>query len=100
MKMEAPEIIRSKKFMVAAIAAAISYLAIRADMPLEQVALITGPLYAYIGGQALADFGKEGAAVSAVFSKTPEAPKTTNVTVRAGATANIGSDATQTPNQS
>lgn len=51
--------LQSKKFGAAALASVLSFLGMRYGLTVEQIALVTAPLYAYIGGQALADFGKE-----------------------------------------
>ncbi len=79
MQVSMPSILTSKKFAAAAIATAISFFAIREDFTMEQIALITGPLYAYIGGQALADFGKEGVLISNNSTTTRDDITTTTI---------------------
>ncbi len=59
MNINVPVMLTSKKFWAAAIAAVLSYFALSRDMTPQEVALITGPFYAYIGAQGLADLGKE-----------------------------------------
>lgn len=51
--------LQSKKFIAAVIAAIISFFSMRSGMAMEQIAMITGPLFIYIGAQGLADMGKE-----------------------------------------
>lgn len=65
MQVNVPTLFHSKKFGAAALASILSFLGVRYDMTIEQIGLITAPLYAYIGGQSLADFGKERAKVEA-----------------------------------
>jgi hypothetical protein len=52
-----------KKLLAAIIASLLSFFALRAGMTVEEVLLIVGPLGIYIGGQGLADLGKEAAKV-------------------------------------
>lgn len=52
-------LLESKKFLAAAIAAGLSFAGIRAGMSAAEVGMIVAPLGVYIGGQAIADFGKE-----------------------------------------
>jgi len=52
---------QSKKFIAAVVAAIISFFSMRSGMTMEQIAMITGPLFVYIGAQGLADMGKEAA---------------------------------------
>ena len=75
MEVQVPQIVQSKKFIAAAIASGLSFFAVREGMSFEQVAMITGPLYAYIGGQSLADFGKERERVRVA---SPQAPIVVN----------------------
>jgi hypothetical protein len=70
MNVTAPPILKSKKFTAAALAAALSYLGVHQGFDVQQIALFTAPLYAYIGGQALADIGKEKAKVVRVETAT------------------------------
>lgn len=57
------EILQSKKFVAAIIAAIAAGIASYLDMPVEQVTAIVSPFVAYIVGQGLADIGKEKAKV-------------------------------------
>ncbi len=52
------DILASKKFRAAIIAAITAFIASYAGLPVEQVAIVVSPFLAFIGGQALADFGK------------------------------------------
>lgn len=65
MQVEVPTILNSKKFLAAAIASVLAYLCVREGFEWDKVMQITGPLYLYIGGQGLADIGKERAKVEA-----------------------------------
>ncbi len=60
MQVSIPTLLQSKKFGAAVLASVLSFLGVREGLDVSQIALITAPLYAYIGGQGLADFGKEG----------------------------------------
>lgn len=60
-----PSILQSKKFLASALASLISFFSIREGFTVEQVAVITGPLVAFIAVQGVADFGKERAKVEA-----------------------------------
>jgi len=71
-----PQILSSKKFIAAAIAAIISFFAVREGMTMEQIVLITGPLYGYIGAQGLADIGKERAKAERAASPSNAQPPT------------------------
>jgi len=51
--------LQSKKFLAAVVAAVLSFFCMRSGMEMEQIALITGPLFMYIGAQGIADIGKE-----------------------------------------
>ena len=59
MNVTIPEILQSKKFLAALAATIISFFAVRENMTMEQIGMITGPLYIFIGAQGLADIGKE-----------------------------------------
>lgn len=69
MQIDAPPILKSKKFFAAALASILSYFGVRYNMTPAQIGLITGPLYTYIVGQAAADFGKEREKVKANGTK-------------------------------
>jgi len=53
------DLLRSKKFISAVIAALIAGVASFYGIEPEQVALLISPFLVYIGGQGLADIGKE-----------------------------------------
>ncbi len=53
----------SKKFVAAVIASLASFLSLHFGWTEAQVALVTGPLWLYIGGQAVADVGKSRAII-------------------------------------
>jgi len=59
MQVSVPTITPSKKFGAAALAAVLSGVGIKFGFAIEQIAIVTAPLYAYIGSQGLADIGKE-----------------------------------------
>jgi len=59
MEVQIPYLLRSKKFVASIAAALISFFAMRDGMTVDQIALIVGPLIAYVGAQGLADIGKE-----------------------------------------
>lgn len=63
-----PAEFRSKKFRAAALASLLSFAGVHQGMPLKDIAMVIGPLLVYIGGQSLADFGKERVALD------PETP--------------------------
>tara|TARA_R110000822_G_scaffold120633_3_gene254146 strand:- start:7891 stop:8136 length:246 start_codon:yes stop_codon:yes gene_type:complete len=65
MNVTAPDLLKSKKFAAAALASGLSYLGVQQGFDVQQIALFTAPLYAYIGGQALADVGKSKAKIEA-----------------------------------
>lgn len=75
-----PSILKSKKFAAAALASGLSYLGVQQGFDIQQIALFTAPLYAYIGGQALADIGKEKAKVVRVETDTVGAVSRTTTT--------------------
>jgi hypothetical protein len=55
------EILTSKKFQTAILAAVVAGVASYTGLPTEQIWAIVSPLCAYIVGQGLADFGKSAA---------------------------------------
>jgi hypothetical protein len=60
----------SKKFQAAVLAGAAWALAkVGFDMPPEEIAPIVGPLWLYVFGQGLADFGSKGRAPADAGSK-------------------------------
>lgn len=85
MQVSIPSLLQSKKFGAAALASILSFVGVREGLSIEQIALITAPLYAYIAGQGLADLGKSKAQIDAVFAK-PKA-SSVNVTNMAAAAA-------------
>ena len=69
MQISTPPLLQSKKFSAAALASILSLAGMKYGLTLEQIALVTAPLYAFIGGQALADIGKSKAQLQSVFGK-------------------------------
>ena len=71
-------LLQSKKFLASAFAAGLSALGLYKGLSLEQIGIVTAPLYTFVAGQAVADFGKERAKVEAtkphVSSSTPPQP--------------------------
>jgi len=67
-------LLQSKKFLAAALAALLSTAGLYKGLTLEQIGIVTAPLYAFIAGQAVADFGKERAKVDATKPKPPSSP--------------------------
>lgn len=55
------EMLSSKKFIASIIAAVLSAVLVLSGVDIDGVLVVSGPLYAYIGAQGLADFGKERA---------------------------------------
>lgn len=53
-----PEVLRSKKFWAAVVAAIVAAVLQHYGWSAEKIALVTGPLVAYVLGQGLADLGK------------------------------------------
>lgn len=78
--METPEILQSKKFLAAALAAVVGYLCMRSGMSYADTAFVVGPLLVFIGAQGIADIGK-GRAQAAAAAES----QTTNVTNNEGA---------------
>lgn len=68
--MQVPPMLQSKKFLAALAAAVIGFFARREGMPLEDVAMIVGPLAVYVGAQGIADFGKERAKVDVAAAQS------------------------------
>lgn len=68
-----PALVKSKKFGAAVIASMISFFAVREGMGIEQVVMVTGPLYAFIGAQGIADHGKSRAILEAA-ARRPQQP--------------------------
>jgi len=58
-------LLQSKKFLAASLAAGLSALGLYKGLSLEQIAIVTAPLYTFIAGQAAADIGKERAKAEA-----------------------------------
>lgn len=89
MQIEFPDILKSKKFFAAAGASVMAFVGYHNGLSTEQIAVVTGPFYAFIGGQALADMGKEKAKVEADHQPTiihsspapPPPPVTTTTTL-------------------
>lgn len=71
MQVTIPALLQSKKFIAAALATVVSYLAIRDGMTREQIAFVVGPLLVFIGAQGVADIGKESAKVETLARKAP-----------------------------
>ncbi len=63
MQVSVPPILQSKKFASASLASILSFLGIHYGLTLEQIVIVTAPLYAYVGAQGVADFGKERAKI-------------------------------------
>ena len=59
MNVPIPSIATSKKFLAATAASILTYFAIKQGFSTENIALLTGPLYAYVVAQGVADMGKE-----------------------------------------
>lgn len=57
------DMLNSKKFMAAIVAAVLALVGFYLGMTVDQIAIITGPLMVYVGAQGLADIGKEKAKV-------------------------------------
>lgn len=54
------ELLESKKFIAAVMASLIAFAGVKyAGLSIEEALTIVGPLLAYIGAQAVADYGKE-----------------------------------------
>lgn len=62
----------SSKAICAIAASSIAAWMVSRGMGTENVALVTGPLWAYVFGQSLADIGKGKAQVQQQVSKPPE----------------------------
>lgn len=73
MQVSIPPILQSKKFLAAALASAVTLAGMKYGLTLEQIGLATAPLYTFIAGQSLADFGKEKAKVEASKPTQPGA---------------------------
>lgn len=61
MTIDPPSLLRSKKFGAAALASILSLVGLNYGLTLEQVGVVTAPLYVFIGAQGIADIGKEKA---------------------------------------
>lgn len=70
MQVAVPAIVQSKKFVAAALASTLTFLGLQQGLTLEQVGIITAPLYMFIGAQGIADHGKERAKI-----ETSDRPK-------------------------
>ena len=57
------DMLRSKKFIAAILAAILALIGFYLGLATDQIAIITGPLMIYVGAQGLADIGKEKAKV-------------------------------------
>jgi len=73
-------ILESKKFLAAALASVVAFLGLERGMDYGQIAFVVGPLLAYVGGQALADVGKERAKIerAAPPPAPPASPEESN----------------------
>jgi len=58
-------LLQSKKFLASALASGLSAFLLYKGLGLEQIAIVTAPLYTFVGGQAVADIGKERAKAEA-----------------------------------
>lgn len=63
MQVQIPAILQSKKFLAAGLASGMSLVGFKYGLTFEQIAVVTAPLYTFIGAQGLADMGKEKAKV-------------------------------------
>lgn len=69
--MDIPQILRSKKFLAAALASVISFVGILQGLSHEQIAMVVGPLLTFVGFQGVADIGKERAKIEATRPTDP-----------------------------
>lgn len=76
--MEVPPILESKKFQAAALASILAFAATYVGFEPTQVGVVLSPLLAFIGAQAVADFGKERAKLDG-GAKTSSSDVTVNV---------------------
>lgn len=65
-----PDLLKSKKFFVAILASALAFYGVLNEFTPEQLIAVVGPLMVYVGGQGLADFGKEASKYVAKLNST------------------------------